>query len=909
MHINRLYTIIPLLLLLFCSAVGFSQDPPKRETVIITTESDTILVRPADTLTPREISLPEIVNDTVKNDSVKLKKDPLLNDIVEYYGEDYVFIDRLEGKIYMYNKAFIIYEDYRIDAGLIILDYNKNEVYAKGIDSAGVYKQAPVFVQAANKVEPDSIKFNFDTKKAIIYNAITEQQGFRTKAEVTKKINDSVYFLRNVKFTTSENINDPEYFFYTRKAKFVPGSKIVTGLTNMYIADVPTPIGLPFSFFPLTENRSSGFLLPSIGENNNRGFFFQNGGYYFAISEYFDLTLIGDYYTNGSYAIRGDTDYAWRYKFKGNLSVRYESLIENERGFPNFSQQALYNIRWTHSQDQKANPSSRFAASVNLGSSRFLQRSINQVNNGSQLVNTLSSSVSYSKTFDTQPEINFTVAATHTQNTQTEAITMSLPNFNGSVARIFPFAPKSGSKKGALQNINFQYNLAAENRIMTTDSLFFKPGMFDNAQIGARHTIPLSTNFKLAKFLSVTAGTNFQETWVGKTISRDFDPNANEGQGAVVEDTIPGFDAFRTYGFSLGLGTTVYGTYTFPEGKKVQAIRHTLRPQMGYNISPGFDQYFDEYVVPATADPVVNEEIVQYSRFERSLFGQPSNRYSSAMSFGISNSLEAKVRNPDTTATEAKKVTLINNLNFNSGYVFSNDSLKIRPVSFSAGIPIVKKLDLNINGELDPYALNNNNQRIDKFNLDNGGSLFRLTRGNVSFNYSFSSKDFVGKEDDEDDLDRLDDETFRNGGRPDDLFGTNREIGDNDLIRDKKKETVEDRSWYQYDIPWDLRLAYTITYSNSQRQNEISSQSLMFSSNVELSPRWSVGMSSGYDFKNKGVSLTQFRFVRDLESWTLRFNWTPIGATNTSWNFYIGIKSSILKDIKYDKRRESDRRL
>jgi len=278
------------------------------------------------------------------------------------------------------------------------------------------------------------------------------------------------------------------------------------------------------------------------------------------------------------------------------------------------------------------------------------------------------------------------------------------------------------------------------------------------------------------------------------------------------------------------------------------------------------------------------------------------------LSFGLSNSLEAKVRDKDTTAIELKKITLINNLNFNSGYNLSADSLKIRPVSFSAGIPIVKKLDLNINGELDPYALDNNNRKIDEFNIDNGGSLFRLTRANLSFNYSFSSRDF---ERDEDDEENFDNDTFRNGGRPDDLFGSVREIGDRNLKKeaDKRKKSNKDRSWYQYDIPWDVRMAYTITYNNNARQNEISSQSLMLSSNVELSPRWSVGFSSGYDFKNKGVTLTQFRFVRDLESWTMRFNWTPIGAINTSWNFYIGITSSILRDIKYDKRREPDRGL
>ncbi len=884
-----------------------SQDIPPKNEVNIPVESTQDTLNPSILSVTKEVN--EAITDTVKTDSVKPKKE-LLTDVVDYYGEDYVHIDRKKKKVYMYNKAYIVYGDMRIDAGNIILDYNKNEVYAKGIDSAGVYSQKPVFVQAQNEVKPDSIRFNFDSEKALVYNSRTEQSGFNVIAEVTKKINDSVVFLRNVKFTTSKNIDDPEYYFYTRKAKFVPKKKIVTGLTNMYIADVPTPVGLPFAFFPLTEDRASGFIIPTVGEQSRRGFFLQNGGYYFAVNDYLDLTFLGDYYTNGSYGLRAESSYAVRYKFRGNVSVRYENLINGERGFPDFSQSSVYNIRWNHSQDQKASPSSRFSASVNLGSSRYFQQSINQTNNASALVNTLSSSVSYSKTFEGEPQVNLSVAGTHSQNTNTQTINMSLPNVTASVSRIFPFAPKTGAKKGIIDNINFQYDVAAENRIQTTDSLFFKPEMFDNAQIGAQHSIPISTNFKILNYLSASASTRFQETWVLKTFNRRFDPTFNEGNGGEVTDTISGFDRYSTYNFSTSLGTTVYGTFNFGKDKKIQALRHVIRPSVSYSINPAFDQYYDEYTIPAefvSADPDVNDEVVEYSRFQNTLYGAPNNNYSSSIGLSLSNTLEAKVRNKDTTATEPKKVKLLNNLNFSTAYNLAADSLPLSPVNFSGSIPVVERLDFNFNGSLDPYALNNSNQRIEKFNIDNGGSLFRLTNANISVNYSFSSKDL---EVDSEDKDRFDNETFRNGGRPDDLFGDVRDIDDNRLYKDdNEEESKKDRAWYNYDIPWDFRLAYTMTYSNRQRESEISSQSLMFSSNLELSPRWTVGVSSGYDFKNKGVTLTQFRFQRDLESWQMSFNWTPIGSINTSWYFFIGIKSSVLSDIKYDKRREPDQQL
>ena len=903
---NRHYLTIFLTSLLLCGGFLHAQDIPSKKEANIpkTTKEDTISVN----LMPILENGNEKTQDTVKVDTIKPPKETL-TDIVEYYGEDYVLLNRKENKVYMYNKAYIIYEDMRIDAGLIILDYNKNEVYAKGIDSAGIYSQRPIFVQQTNRVEPDSIRYNFNSEKALVYNSRTEQNGFNVIAEVTKKVNDSVVYLRSVKFTTSKNIEDPEYYFYTRKAKFVPKKKIVTGLTNMYIADVPTPIGLPFAYFPLTEDRTSGFIIPSFGENNNRGFFLQNGGYYFAINDYLDLSILGDYYTNGSYALRGESAYVLKYKYRGNVSARYESLVNSERGFPDYSESSIYNIRWTHSQDTKSNPSSRFSASVNLGSSKYFTESINQTNNASALVNTLSSSISYAKTFEGDPQVNLTLAATHSQNTQTQEISMSLPNLSAGVSRIYPFAPKDGAKKGIIQNINFQYDLTAENRILTKDSLFFKPEMFNSAQIGARHNIPITTNFKILKYLSASVGTNFQETWVLKSTRQRYDESFNDGKGGIIKDTVSGFESYRTYNFSTSLGTTLYGLFNFGTDKKIQAIRHVIRPSVSYNINPSFDRYYDEFLVPNTANEAAGEEIYQYSRFENTLYGPPSKVYSSNIGLSMSNTFEAKARNSDTTAREPKKIILLNNLNFSTAYNVAGDSLKWSPLQFTGSIPIVPKLDFNFSGTLDPYALDNNNRKIDMFNINNGGSLFRLTNANVSINYSFSSRDFETKTKD---LSKIDNETFRNGGRPDDLFGEAADIYDGQIYRDNDDDNAKDKTnveWYNYSIPWDVRFAYTITYGNNQRQNEISSQSFMMSTNLELAPRWTVGVSSGYDFKNNGVTLTQFRFQRDLESWQMSFNWTPIGSINTAWYFFIGIKSSMLSDIKYDKRRESDKRL
>ena len=907
---KRLLLVIGLLLVIFTPTDALAQDLPDSTSVVIPRASrDTARVA-MDSLFTQPVNIAQ--RDSISGDSL-VPDQEVIADVVDYFGKDYVFINRRENKVYLYNEAFVTYQDMKIEAGIIVLDYNKNEVTAKGIvDTAGTYTQMPVFTQGQSEFEPDSIIFNFDTQKALIYNSRTVQNGFRVRGEVAKKVNDSVVYMSNVRFTTSENVDDPEYYFYARKVKFVPKKKIVTGLTNMYIADVPTPIGLPFAFFPLTEDRKSGFILPLIGEDNDRGFFFQNFGYYIPIADYADLTVMGDYFTNGSYGVRVESAYRVRYKFNGNLSFRFENNLTSERGFPDFAQQTIYNLRWNHSQDTKANPNSRFSASVNLGRSQFYRQSVNQNNTANFLNNNLSSSVSYTKVFQGNPQINLALTATHTQNSQTEQISMTLPTFTGNVSRVFPFAPKSGSKKGILQNINLQYDVQAINQYNTTDSLFFRPEMFRDARLGARHTIPITTNFKVLNYLSASVSANYQETWVFKTFEQSFDPELNEGAGGVAIDTIRGFDSYRTYNFSASVGTTIYGN--FPMGlkkdsttRKIQAIRHVLRPTISYSNTPSFDQFYDEYTAQVAGTPDM-EEVVQYSRFENTLYGAPSNFASSNIGLSISNTIEAKVRDKDTTATEPKKIMLLNNLSFSTNYNLLADSLNLAPISFRGSLPVLPKLDLNFGGSLDPYALNNNNQRIDMLNINNGGSLFRLTDFNMSMNYAFNSKDFfTGGATDED---RLDNETFRNGGRPDDLFGNSNDFGNNARNRNQNEDKADPTEFqrYRYSFPWDLRLAYTITYSNRQRENTISSHSLMFSGNVELSPRWSVGASSGYDFTNKGFTFTQFRFNRDLESWNMNFTWVPF-SNRSSWYFYIGISADVLSDIKYDKQRRPDQRL
>ncbi len=656
--------------------------------------------------------------------------------------------------------------------------------------------------------------------------------------------------------------------------------------------------------FPLTSERRSGVILPTFGNTQQQGYALQNGGYYFAINDYVDLTVLGDYFTNGSYGLRLESTYAKRYKFRGSFRFLFENQLLSERGFSDFQETSRYNINWQHSQDAKANPNSRFSASVNLGSSQFFRQSFNQINQSATLNNNLSSSISYQKTFTGEPQVNINASITQNQNTNTDAVNLTLPTLQGSMSRIFPFAPKGGTKQGILQNVNLQYNFRADNRITTTSEEFLTSDMFDQAVSGITHTIPVATNFKVFDHYSVTLNANYEENWVFQTFDQTLVEN-DAGNFVVRRDTINGFDTYRTYSYGASVGTTVYGQYQAANPKaKIQAVRHIIRPSISYNANPSFDQYYQTLLDERGLD--VSEEERFYSRFEGSYAGAPGRVFSSSIGLGVQNNIEAKVRDRDTTKTDLKKIQILKSLNFNTAYNLAGDSLNFSPLTIRGVIPITKSVDLNLDANLDPYALDANNRRVDRFNIDNGGSLFRLTRAGARISFKLSNTDFEKGDDDDRGETKLTDTTLRNGGREDDLFGESIDTA-NDQINGKQAErnvdVTEDR--YRFKIPWNLNLAYTVTYNNTARQNEIGNQSLMFSGDVELSPRWSVGGNSGYDFAREGISFTTLRFQRDLESWQMSFNWTPIGPRQ-SWFFFIGIKAGSLSDIKWDQRRRPD---
>ncbi|WP_460189018.1 putative LPS assembly protein LptD [Urechidicola sp. KH5] len=832
--------------------------------------------------------------DSLSLDSIPKPKGALDN-IVTHNAKGRITEDFTQTLITLYDEAEVDYGDVNIKAGHITINHETNIITAYGIKDSTGYSQRPIVNQAGQESTHDTIKMNYKTERLIAWGTDASLEGFETHTSITKKVNDSTIYVRDIILTTSKK-SPPDYHIKINSGKMIPEKKIVAGTSQMYIAEVPTPVVLPFAYFPLTKGRSSGLILPSYGNSREQGFFLQNGGYYLALSDYFDLAITGDIYTNSSWALGAQSSYVVRYKFSGGFNIRYENLYSGIRGLDDFAQSSNYNIRWNHSQDSKANPNSRFSASVNLGSSKYYRQSLNEYNSNSFLNNTLNSSVSWQKRFVGSP-FNMSASMTHSQNTNTESIIMNLPSMQLSMDRIYPFAPKNGSKTNAFHNMGVVYNMRGDYRINTSDEEFFKREMFEDARAGIQQDVALSTNMKIAKHFTLSPNARYQEVWYFDKVEKNYDNDLAE----IVTDTIRGFTSFREYNVGASISTTLYGDLKLKKGR-LEAVRHTMRPSISYTYRPDFGFYYEE--VQQSSDPL---DLIEYSPFETGIYGGPSTGLSNSIGIAIANTLEAKVKPKDSTETESKKIKLLNNLNLATSYNMAADSLKWSPLSMNTGANLFNnKMVINLRATLDPYAIDVNGRKIDKFNIDNGGSLFRLTNAGLTANYTLNNDTFK-KGGDKSTNSNAGGTSQRDPTGSDGIFGENM-TASNDPSNNNDEGDTKKAKLYNAEIPWSMRLAYAFNYNNTARQNEVASHSIMFSGDVELTPKWQVGFSSGYDIKQGGFTYTQLRFNRDLDSWQMNFNWVPFGP-RTTYNFYIGIKSGILSDVKYDQRQTPDRRL
>ena len=813
-----------------------------------------------------------------KTDTVKIERERL-DDVVRSKADN--IRNEVPKKMsYLNQNAEVSYQDMKINADYIQIDWDKGLIFARGkVDSTGKITEPAVATQGGKKYEYSEFNYNYKTKQAIAYNARTEESEGVIVAEKTKKVNDSVFYLKRGKYTTDEYFlkkkdTIADYYLLAPDIKLVKGkenSKLITGPIQMYIEQVPTPLILPFAILPFSEKRMAGILIPSFGERQDVGFFLNSLGYYLPIGEHFDVKTYFDYYTKGSWNFRPEVSYRKNYKYNGSFRGEIGTTIRGIKGLENYTKSSVYNIAWTHTQDSKANPFFNFSASVNITSNKFYNNTVNNshIFNQSALNAQQNSTVSFTKRFLNLP-ITITGTGSYSQNFTTGLTDIRLPQLNVSTNQFYLFKPKTGIRTGMLENITVNTGLQFSNYVSGVKSgdLFTKT-MWDNMQTGAKNNIALATNTTVAKFFTFSLGANIDNVATTKTISKNYNPVTNTLERNLNKN-LTGYSTFST---SASLQTVLYGMLKFGEKSKIQAIRHMVTPSIGFTYSPDFGDpkfgyfksYYDERGVLTT-----------YSIFEGGMFGSPNQGLTQSIGFNINNNLEMKVRSK-TDSTGTKKVKIFESLNISGGYNFAADKYKWSLISISTQTSFFQnKLSINSNVSIDPYQIvfipgQENGVRTENFGHFNIQSF--------SMNFSFP----------------LNNETF---GKKEDLATKYKTKGE---IRNEVYYFDQD-NYSRFNQPWTLNLNANYGYSKTNTRFGKSVASLGLDGSVKLTPYWSLSGNTHYDFVSKSLAYTRLGFSRDQRSFSFTFNWVPFGQYKV-YDFFISIKANILKDaVKYKER-------
>jgi lipopolysaccharide assembly outer membrane protein LptD (OstA) len=840
-----------------------------------------------DTITSTITKGKEINSDSLASGK---KENSLINEQVSYSADDSIILARDKEKVFLYKNAVINYGNINLKADYIEYDQSNNVVYAKGMpDSSGVIVGNPVFKEDKEEFEAKTIKYNFKTKKGYIENIITEDQQGYLHSEITKKLENKEFNIKNGKYTTCD-LSHPHFYLSMSKAKVIPGDKIVSGYSYLVIADIPLKmIFIPFGFFPTQHEKTSGILMPTYGEEKNRGFYLRDFGYYFRINDYMDLSLSGDIFSKGSWG--GVVSYRLkkRYKYTSTFSGRFYKNILGDEGLSDYSKSTDFSIKWNHSQDAKANPSSKFSASVNLSSSSYDQ--LNSRNMNDYTTNTKSSRISYSKSWLGTP-FRLSANFNHSQNSRNKSVDLTLPSLTFNMDRQYPFRKKnrSGDMKW-YEDIEISYKSKMENRLHTVDSLLFTETKFSDFENGFQQDIPLRTNIKILNFLTISPQVKYTgilyPSHIRKYGEDYYDADLDSTYNVVKTDTIDIMEYAHVISPSISFSVSprVYGMYQFKNpNSKIIAVRHVLSPSVSLNFKPDLgnmvSKYYSEY--QNSNDPNDMEEYFKYSNGMYRLPSVPGK--SGVISFGLNNNIEMKVRTSNDTASTEKKIKLLDKINFSTSYDLFADSLNWSPVRMNSSTSLFdKKLNIRFTGTLDPYEIDDIGNVYNEFVWNTSDKIFpRLTKFDVSFDYSLNSK--------------------KNSDDDENSSANSRSIG---TFYDKNNRQYEEQAmmidYVDFDVPWDLSVRYKFTYSKPQHESSIS-QTLSFSGNISLTQNWKISMRSNYDFEQGQLAATSINIHRDLHCWEMSFGWVPVGARQ-SYNFRINVKSSILQDLQLTKRK------
>lgn len=849
----------------------------------------------------------------VKADSSRfIKRFVDLDNSVQFTAKDsLVFYGKNNAN--MFGSSSVTYGNIDLKAMEIQMNMDKSEVYAVGrADSVGDLEGKPIFKDPSGEYESKTMRYNFKSKRGYITDVVTQQgEGYLTGG-ITKKMENDEYYIKDGRYTTCDDHDHPHFYLQLTKGKVRPNKNIVTGPAYMVLADVPLPLAVPFGYFPFSKKYSSGIIMPSFGEDYNKGFFLRDGGYYFAINDNIDLALTGEIYTKGSWGINAQSNYVKRYRYSGSFHLSYITTITGDKGSADYSKQKNFQITWSHSQDTKANPNMSFSASVNFATSGYSRNDLNSYYSNAFTENTKSSTVNMTYKF---PNTKWSISTTANiaQRTADSTLTVSFPNFTLTMSQTAPFKRKRAvGDERWYEKIKLSYSGQFQNSLTAKQDVFFKKSLVKDWRNGMRHSVPISATFNVFKYINVTPNITLNDRMYSSKIRRRWDPAAS----AEVCDTTYSFYNVFDFNAAISLDTKIYGFFKPWKmfGDKVQMIRHVMTPTVSFSASPDFSSpFWGYYGTYAYSDPrsgqIINRK---YSYFSHGLFGGAGQGKTGALNFSIANNVEMKVKS-DKDSTGVKKVSLIENFTVSQSYNFAADSLRWSNINTSLSLRLIKNFNLNLSATWDvyTYALNSsgNPVRVNRTRLQAGKGLGKLSSTGTSFSYTFNNATFRRKDDGKKKKSNTDD----GNSRPEalDQYSQN----DTDDKEDSKNAKTTDYQlnpdgYAKWNCPWSLTVNYSVNYGYGDFDYEKLdykgriTQNLSFSGNIKPTKNWAFNFSASYNFDTKKIAYMNCSISRDLHCFAMSASFVPVGPYK-SYSFHIAVKSSLLQDLKYDKRSSS----
>ena len=886
-------------------------DSSQKDTSSILSETDTLKM---DSLQKAIYLHNKHVDDSVRLDSINRSKSIGLDAPVYFSSEDSLVYDAKNKQAKLFGNSDVKYENMNLISDRMQMSLDSSVVYATGsADTTGKIKGRPIFTMGEDKYESDTIACNFKTKRAFINNVYTEQQDGFLSSQQSKRDSSGVLYLQHGRYTTCDR-EHPDFYIALSRAKVRPGKDVVFGPAYLVVADVPLPLAIPYGFFPFTKSYSSGFIMPTYGDESSRGFYLRDGGYYFAINDKWDLKLLGEIYTKGSWGLSVASNYNKRYRYSGSFYFSYQNTKNGDKGMPDYAQQTSFKIQWSHRQDSKANPFSSLSASVNFATTSYERNNLTSMYNPQSYTQSLrTSSVNWSSTFSS---IGMTLSGTAnlSQNMRDSTISLSLPDLNISVSRFYPFKRKHMvGKERWYEKISMSYTGHLSNSIDTKEDLLFKSDLVNDWRNGFQHNIPINANFTIFDYININASLSFTDRMYSNKILKSW----NTSTQTEVVDTLHGFYNVYDWRLSLGMSTKLYGMFKpSPKflGGKILALRHVITPTVTFNYAPDFSTanygYYDSY---QKTDADGNVTLVQYSPYERGMFGVPGKGKTGSFTFDLGNNIEMKIKS-DKDSTGYKKISIIDELGLSMSY---NMAAKERPLSdltMRIRLKWWKNYTFNMNAVFATYAyeLDENGRPYVGTHTEYGRGRFGRFQG-MSQNFSFTLnpeklKKLFGRSDDKDDTNNENDETDNTD------IETN---VDDDMVRGQKgakrntgKAETDEDGYMKFSMPWSLTFGYGITMrentsgrfnTNTMRYPYKFTQNLNFSGNVRISDGWNISFSSGYDFEDHDISMTTASLQRDLHCFSM--SCSVVLAPYTSYNFSFRCNAATLTDaLKYDKR-------